>query len=72
MRKLLLLLFILPITLLSTAQYGKEPVKVTDMLKIKSISGVNLSKDGSKAVFTVTSIEPEGDSKLEHKKATVN
>ena len=67
MRKLLLLLFILPITLLSTAQYGKEPVKVTDMLKIKSISGVNLSKDGSKAVFTVTSIEPEGDSKLEHK-----
>ncbi|HRE39062.1 MAG TPA: S9 family peptidase [Chitinophagaceae bacterium] len=67
MRKLLLLLFILPITLLSTAQYGKEPVKVTDMLKIKSISGVNLSKDGSKAVFTVTSIEPKGDSKLEHK-----
>lgn len=67
MRKLLLLLFILPITLLSTAQYGKEPVKVTDMLKIKSVSGVNLSKDGSKAVFTVTSIEPEGDSKLEHK-----
>lgn len=67
MRKLLLLLFILPITLFSTAQNGKEPVKVTDMLKIKSISGVTLSKDGSKAVFTVTSIEPEGDSKLEHK-----
>lgn len=67
MRKLMLLLFILPFTLFSTAQYGKEPVKVTDMLKIKSVSGVNLSKDGSKAVFTVTSIEPEGDNKLEYK-----
>lgn len=67
MRKLMLLLFILPITLFSIAQNGKEPVKVTDMLKIKSISGANLSKDGSKAVFTVTSIEPEGDSKLEYK-----
>ncbi len=37
------------------------------MLKIKAISGVNLSKDGSKAVFTVTVIEPEGDSKLEYR-----
>lgn len=67
MRKLMLLLFILPIALFSIAQNGKEPVKVTNMLKIKSISGANLSKDGSKAVFTVTSIEPEGDSKLEYK-----
>jgi len=45
----------------------KEPVKVTDMLRIKSISGINLSNDGSKAVFTVTTIEPEGDSKWESK-----
>lgn len=51
----------------SVAQNGKEPVKVTDMLKIKSISGVNLAKDGSKVVFTVTSIEPDGGSKLEYK-----
>ena len=41
----------------------REPVKVTDMLKIRSINGINLSNDGSKAVFTVTTIEPDGESK---------
>lgn len=49
------------------SQSTKEPVKVTDMLKIRSISGVNLSKDGSRAVFTVTAIEPDGDSKWDYK-----
>src|SRR5258706_11152466 len=49
------------------AQNGKDPVKVTDMLKIRSINGVTLSKDASKAAFTVTAIEPDGDSKLEYK-----
>jgi len=67
MRKLILLLLVLPFALVAIAQNGKEPVKVTDMLKIKSVNGVNLCKDGSKAVFTVTSIEPEGDGKLEYK-----
>ena len=37
------------------------------MLKIKSISGIDLSNDGSKAVFTVTAIEPDGDNKWEYK-----
>src|SRR5438046_10051593 len=45
----------------------REPVKVTDMLKIRSIGGINLSHDGSKAVFTITSIEPDGDNKWEYK-----
>ena len=45
----------------------REPVKVTDMLKIRSINGINLSNDGSKAVFTVTTIEPEGESRWESK-----
>lgn len=51
------------------AQNGseKELVRVTDMLKIKSISGVTLSKDGGKAAFTVTAIEPDGDSKWDYK-----
>jgi dipeptidyl aminopeptidase/acylaminoacyl peptidase len=49
------------------AQSTKEPVKVTDLLKIRSISGVSLSNDGSKAAFTVTSIEPDGDSKTDYK-----
>src|SRR6476620_12039070 len=45
----------------------RELVKVTDMLKIRSIRGINLSNDGSKAVFTVTTIEPDGDSKWDSK-----
>src|ERR1043165_2811340 len=55
--------------ILATNSYSqtKEPVKVTDMLKIRSISGISLSNDGSKAAFTVTTIEPDGDSKWESK-----
>ncbi len=49
------------------SQSGKDPVKVTDMLKIKSLSGLSLSRDGNKALFTVTTIEPDGESKLEYK-----
>lgn len=55
------------IALITQAQQGKEPVKVTDMLKIKSLGGVTLSRDGSKAAFSVTSIEPDGDSKTDYK-----
>ena len=53
-----------------SAQSGKESMKVTDMLKIKTVGGIALSKDGSKAAFTLTAIEPEGDSKLEYKYVT--
>ncbi len=65
MRKVISLLVLLLIVIYSFAQ--KEPVKVTDMLKIRPVNGVSLSKDGSKAVFTVTAIEPDGESKLEYK-----
>ena len=68
MRKILPLLFLLFITVFSFAQ--KDPVKVTDMLKIKTPAGVSLSKDGSKALFTLTSIEPDGESKVEYKYVT--
>src|SRR5690349_25057809 len=67
MRKLALLFLLQGILLQVIAQNGTELMKITDMLKIKSIAGVNLSKDGSQAVFTVTNIEPDGDSKLEYK-----
>src|SRR6266404_7651190 len=60
------LILILFISSYSYSQNSKEPVKVTDMLKIKSINGVNLSDDG-RAVFTVTTIEPDGDTKWEYK-----
>ena len=49
------------------AQNNKELIKVTDMLKIKSVSGVTLNKDGSKAAFTVTTIEPDADNKWDYK-----
>src|SRR5688500_12616124 len=53
----------------ATAQ-NKQPVTVTDMLKIKSIGNITLTRDGSKAAFTVTSIENDGDSKLDYKYIT--
>src|SRR5437762_14280633 len=65
MKKTFLASFIF-ITSLAYSQ-TKEPIKVTDMLKIKSIGSIDLSNDGSKAVFTVTSIEPDGDNKWEYK-----
>jgi len=46
---------------------NKQPVTVTDMLKIRSIGEVTLSPDGSKAAFTVTTKENDGDSKLDYK-----
>ena len=67
MRKSTLTTFILFISVYVFAQTAKEPIKVTDMLKIKSIGGVTLSNDGSKAAFTVTAIEPDGDTKWEYK-----
>jgi dipeptidyl aminopeptidase/acylaminoacyl peptidase len=54
-------------SLLTNAQQGKEPVKVTDMLRIKTPGSVTLSRDGSKAAFTLTGIEPDGDSKTDYK-----
>ena len=37
----------------------KEPVKVTDLLKIKTIGEIHLSKKTAQAVFTLTTIEPD-------------
>src|SRR5258707_15885883 len=51
MRKLSFVLVILFINSSSYSQAGREQVRVTDMLKIKSIGGITLSNDGSKAVF---------------------
>ncbi|HEV8283489.1 MAG TPA: S9 family peptidase [Chitinophagaceae bacterium] len=65
--KKFLFVFVILYHTYSYSQNGKEPVKVTDMLKIKSIGGVALSKDGGRAVFTITTIEPDGDSKWEYK-----
>ena len=67
MRYLLIaILFFVSVNL--NAQVTKQPVLVTDMLKIKTISAVTLTEDGNSAAFVVTSIEPESDSaKWEYK-----
>jgi len=51
------------------AQNGTETIKVTDMLKIHQVGNVNVSPDGTKTLFTVTSIEPDGDTKWEYRNA---
>jgi dipeptidyl aminopeptidase/acylaminoacyl peptidase len=52
------------------AQNGTEPVRLTDMLKIKTVGNITINPDGSKAAFTVTSIEPDEKSKLDYKYLT--
>ena len=51
----------------TNAQLTKEKIKVTDLLNIKSVNGVNLNNDGSLAAFTLTSIEADPDNKGEFK-----
>ncbi len=64
MKKLILLLLI---PVIGFGQNKGEPIKIADMLKMKQMSGVSISPDGSKAVFVLNSIEPEADSKWEYK-----
>ena len=67
MRKTVRLPAVLAVAALFTAlntQAQKEPIKVTDMLKIRSVGEVRLNKEGTKAVFTLTTIEPETDFKI--------
>lgn len=60
--------FIIFQTFAGNTQMAKQPVQVTDILKIKTVNSVNLTEDGSSAVFVVNSIEPESDSsKWEYK-----
>jgi dipeptidyl aminopeptidase/acylaminoacyl peptidase len=59
MRFLLLLLTGLTFSAPALQAQTKEPVKVTDMLKIKTVGDIHLNKDGKTAVFTLTTIEPD-------------
>lgn len=66
MKKILVVLLLCSSCMLF-AQNGTELIKVTDMLKIKQISGVTMSPDGSKVAFVVNNIEPDGDTKWEYR-----
>ena len=49
------------------SQNGTEPIKLTDLLKIKTIGNISLTNDGSRVAYSVTNIEPDGDTKWEYK-----
>ncbi len=49
------------------AQNGKEPILITDLLRIKTVGKVAMSDDGSKAAFTVTSIDTDSEKKDDYK-----
>lgn len=52
------------------AQNGTEPISVTDMLKIKTAGNIRLTRDGSKAAFTITAIIPDDKNKSDYKYET--
>lgn len=70
MKNLTFLICILFTFQLAVAQNGTEPILVTDMLKIKTVGSVTLTKDGSRAAFTLTSIEPDEKSKKDYQYRT--
>jgi dipeptidyl aminopeptidase/acylaminoacyl peptidase len=60
MRKTLLIILVLLTALpCLQAQNSKEPIQVTDMLKIAMVGDIHLGPDGRLAVFTLTTIEPD-------------
>ncbi len=65
------LLFSIPLlslfSLVAFCQVQKTPVKLSDLLKIRSISGLTLNKEASQVAFTVTKIEPDGESKTDYR-----
>lgn len=64
MKKIFLLLLI---PFFGYSQQKGELIKITDLLKVKQMSGLSLSPDGKKAVFVLNSIESESDNKWEFK-----
>ena len=63
------LLFLLQLHAL-IAQNKPEAVILTDLLKIKTVGNITLTKDGKRAAFTVNAIENDENSKLDYKYRT--
>lgn len=70
MKKISLLLLFIATLQATIAQNGTEPVHLTDLVKIKTINNVTLTKDGTKVAFTLTTIEPDQTSTLDYKYRT--
>jgi dipeptidyl aminopeptidase/acylaminoacyl peptidase len=43
------------------AQNGTEPIRTTDLLKLKTMTGIDISPDGDRAVFVLTSMEKDSE-----------
>jgi dipeptidyl aminopeptidase/acylaminoacyl peptidase len=70
MKNSILFLLFLSIIHITNAQNGTEPVLLTDMLKIKTVSNIHTTKDGSKAAFTVMSIEQDENNRSDYRYLT--
>ncbi len=70
MKSILIIIAFLISCVAINAQNGNEPVRLTDMLKIKTVGNIVVSKDGHRAAFTVTSIEPDEANKSDYKYLT--
>ncbi len=57
--------FLIVSPLVVNAQNGTEPILTTDLLKLKTMNQIDVSADGSRAVFVVTSMGK--DEKEEYK-----
>ncbi|MFT3681361.1 MAG: S9 family peptidase [Ferruginibacter sp.] len=68
MRKITGILCFISICNILSAQ-TKQGIQVTDLAQIKTAGNINMSQDGSKAVFTVQAIEPD-TAKWEYKYIT--
>ncbi len=66
MKRLLLIGVYLQFFFFAVAQHGTEKIKVTDLLKIKTIGSVDLSPDGKRALFTLNSISPDKNRKSDY------
>jgi len=67
MKKISLLVLFIATLQTSFAQNGTEPVNLSDLLKIKTVSNLTLTKDGTKAAFTLSTIEADPTNKLDYK-----
>jgi len=66
LRFLCLLLLIAPVALAQT----KTAVTVTDLTRIKQVGGIDLSPDGTQALYTLMTIEPTPDQPSEYEYRT--
>lgn len=67
MKKITLGLASFLLTHAASAQFGTEPIKVTDLLKIKQIGSITLTRDGRQAAFTVLGVEPDDKNKGDYR-----